>query len=558
MQTRGSSARAAGGGRLAMRLRFVGILGLLVIGVISRSRYWDYCLHDDAFISFRYARNLVRGEGLVMNPGEHVEGFTNFLWTVLVAPVLQWGGRPEAFTQLVGSVLALGLVAGLWWFSERRLRSGWFSLVAPAFLIGNLAFVMESLSGLETLAFSGLLFVTVVSFLEERRSNAARPGLWAAWAAAATLVRPEGGLVFAVLCAYALLGIVRGERAGSLGRALAVYAVLLLPFLAFRLLYYGALLPNTFYVKVGTTTAQLARGWRYTQHVLAFALTPVLLLGSLFLAAIAVVRPVGRRPAVASDTVSDNHLFGSDARREALAVTLLLCVVYLLYVLAVGGDYEPTARFYMPVLPWIYLLVQEGGRTLFLLGRRRGGQLAVVAAFVVALLLGWGLFESSKRFILLLSSRGWPMSRWEHHQELRTVGEWLRHNTAPGTTIALSSIGALPWYADRPIIDMMGLTDAHIGRKDMPRMGQGPAGHEKGDGAYVLQRRPDIILLDRGHLFDHQATWNEIRAGARGVSELELVQNPEFLRLYELHRAPTAAGILHWFQRRDADVGPSR
>ena len=42
-------------------------------------------IFDDAFISFRYARNLLDGHGLVWNPGERVEGYTNFLWTILLA-----------------------------------------------------------------------------------------------------------------------------------------------------------------------------------------------------------------------------------------------------------------------------------------------------------------------------------------------------------------------------------------------------------------------------------------------------------------------------------------
>src|SRR5690606_33595760 len=40
-------------------------------------------VQDDAFISFRYSQNLANGHGLVFNPGEKVEGYTNFLWTWL-------------------------------------------------------------------------------------------------------------------------------------------------------------------------------------------------------------------------------------------------------------------------------------------------------------------------------------------------------------------------------------------------------------------------------------------------------------------------------------------
>ena len=42
-------------------------------------------LTDDAFISFRYTRNLIEGHGLVFNPGERVEGYTNFLWILELA-----------------------------------------------------------------------------------------------------------------------------------------------------------------------------------------------------------------------------------------------------------------------------------------------------------------------------------------------------------------------------------------------------------------------------------------------------------------------------------------
>ena len=45
---------------------------------------------DDAFISFRCADHLVRGLGLVFNPGERVEGYTNFLWAVWVAAGMRW------------------------------------------------------------------------------------------------------------------------------------------------------------------------------------------------------------------------------------------------------------------------------------------------------------------------------------------------------------------------------------------------------------------------------------------------------------------------------------
>jgi hypothetical protein len=40
---------------------------------------------DDAYISYRYAHNLFRGNGLVFNPGERVEGYSNFSYTLLMS-----------------------------------------------------------------------------------------------------------------------------------------------------------------------------------------------------------------------------------------------------------------------------------------------------------------------------------------------------------------------------------------------------------------------------------------------------------------------------------------
>lgn len=58
---------------------FVTILGLVFLAWFNRF------IQDDAFISFRYAYNLVNGIGLVWNEGERIEGYTNFLWTLAMS-----------------------------------------------------------------------------------------------------------------------------------------------------------------------------------------------------------------------------------------------------------------------------------------------------------------------------------------------------------------------------------------------------------------------------------------------------------------------------------------
>ena len=67
-------------------------------------------LLDDAFISFRYARNLADGYGLVWNIGERVEGYTNFLWVCLMAAGIRLGIEPEIFSRILSIASGAGVL----------------------------------------------------------------------------------------------------------------------------------------------------------------------------------------------------------------------------------------------------------------------------------------------------------------------------------------------------------------------------------------------------------------------------------------------------------------
>ena len=72
-----------------MKKPLVLLLSLALLLLLA-SRFFDHTV-DDAFISYRYARNLVEGHGLVWNVGQRVEGYTDFLWVVLISGALAVG-----------------------------------------------------------------------------------------------------------------------------------------------------------------------------------------------------------------------------------------------------------------------------------------------------------------------------------------------------------------------------------------------------------------------------------------------------------------------------------
>jgi len=80
------------------------------------------CVQEDAFISFRYASNLIQGHGLVYNVGERVEGYTNFLWTLLLAGGMALGADPVPLSRFLGIGFALVLLLTVFVVGRRRDR----------------------------------------------------------------------------------------------------------------------------------------------------------------------------------------------------------------------------------------------------------------------------------------------------------------------------------------------------------------------------------------------------------------------------------------------------
>ena len=239
--------------RILLLCAFLATLGLLVFHV---SVYWFHT--DDAFISFRYALNLSEGHGLVFNPGyERVEGYTNFLWVVILAATHRLTGvAPEiaanpllvAFTVVFWGLLFLYVGR----FSLRARSLAGFVVVAPLCLAATRSFAVWSTSGLETRLFELLVFAAVLSVLWSIRTGASAlpaAGLFAL----AVLTRPDG-LLFAG--SSGLVWLVALRRRGDLSwkkvlPPVALFVAMVGLHVMFRYAYYGDWLPNTFYAKVG-------------------------------------------------------------------------------------------------------------------------------------------------------------------------------------------------------------------------------------------------------------------------------------------------------------------
>ena len=474
---------------------------------------WPAWLSDDAFISFRYAQNLALGHGLVYNPGERVEGYTNFLWTLMAAGVLRLGGDLALWSHASGVLLGVLIVLGTCRMAGPLIGPPW-ALVA-ALLTGtsqSLLLYTARGSGLETGLFTLLALAGGGAYLARERLGPG--GLVAAGLAfgLAALTRPEGLLVFALTALHAGLTAVMRQQGGPAERLRATLPPLLAlgaPFLAlfgpyflWRLGYYGDLLPNTFYAKTGGGLKQIERGLAYAG---AFTLT----IGGPLLLVIAAPWLRSWRAALVS------------WRSYALLVTL----TYSAYIIVVGGDHFRGERFFAPLVPWFAILIADGLATLI--------QALPAPARLARPLLALGLAVGSLAALARTAPfdttiRGLDESVWIW----REIGWWLYDHSPPEASIAVAGAGAVAFYGQRAAIDMYGLTDRHIGRLQIAGMGAGVPGHEKRDPGYILdQRRPTYIPRIWDDYFGGPAalepSYRLIRVVSRSGRTLELWERRE-------------------------------
>jgi arabinofuranosyltransferase len=470
---------------------------------------------DDAYISYRYARNLAAGHGLVYNPGEYVEGFTNLLWTLLVALGIWMGADAPEVSRILSLACGIGVLVATATLARDASRPTWSAALAPWIVLSSASFVVWSNSGMETPLF--VLAVTGALAADLREKN----GLTAAFLAVAVLTRPDGILVAAAIFAVRLLrGDLRTTRDWL--PPLAVGAVLVL-LSSFRLAYYGSLLPNTFHAKVGGIP--ITRGLEYAVEFLAT--------GTFFL-----LYPAAR--AISAD--------------RRLWTVAAFALITLAYVVAVGGDVFPNSRFLLPTLP---ALVALAARDVGSHSQPRDGRevlaLACYIAAPIALALGpipgaiaiatgaamaiarqmraavrmWPLVLPSIALLAValaapsLMPRTWepwnplqPLASGHRAQiiqkdrrqklgfenRLRRLADDILSVEPKVELVAAGGIGIVGYYSEVPIVDYWGLVTQQVAQA--PKRGDEEGrlmlpGHQSSNADYVLSRRPDYIMISK-------------------------------------------------------------
>jgi hypothetical protein len=460
---------------------------------------------DDAFISFVYAKNLAEHGALVFNLDERVEGYTNFLWTLLLALGMKLRIAPELSSRVLGTLCAgLGLVACA--RLSRRIRrassdSVWDAL--PAFVLAGIpGYACWASGGLETQLFTLLVTLGgaeyIATLVRDEGGDAAagdapdrddrRPlFLTALFLGLAALTRPEGFLFFGLAGLHRLGGMMRARRflpSRAELAAVGLFLLLTVPHLLWRRWYYGYWVPNTFYIKSSGGRAAWQQGAYY---LFAFArdLKLFVLPGLWALGLLRAAPPVEHR-----------------AYLRAGTFTILCTVVFLLYVLSVGGDFMGLYRFVLPIVPLNVVLGALGLRRL--VQGRRDVVLAPVAA--VGFLIAHGVntyFVDRHALTFIGADRGIDTPGYLRYytEDRAAIGRWLGQNVQPDDYQVVGGAGAQVYYAGIRALDSFGLSDAYVAHK-VPPVSVRP-GHQKfAPIDYVLSRKPTILTYNVYRILD--------------------------------------------------------
>jgi arabinofuranosyltransferase len=470
----------------------ISILFLLIaasVGLVAAfSHAW---VSDDAYISFRYAENLVQGNGLVFNAGERVEGYTNFSWTVWSALGLRLGADAELWSIIWGIIFYAGslVVLALHHLHQRNkgANTGFALPVAAILAAAHTDWHVYATGGLETSLFTFLVLAGYVLLVDGKRVLAA--GLVFCLA---TLTRPDGALFIGLAGLYVLLTCRPAIRACLLF-ALPCLAILI-PFELWRFAYYGDWLPNTYYAK-SAGIPWYSQGLVYAR--LYFFKYWVLLSG---FPLVLMAWWHGRRRHGKLQPVACVDAFAGVGLAAACAL------VYTFYIVRVGGDFM-YARLLIPATPFYLLLIEHG--LVRLTQERPFIQVAAIAGMCAAMASMPAPFHNNAPISGIVDE--WQYYNTQRFREDPKIAglalrQWFRD--LPVRIAFLGSEAKMVYYSKVPIAveSEAGLTDAFIAHQ--PLLKRGRIGHEKhAPASYLITQKgvhfvfhpyaQDILKLNR-------------------------------------------------------------
>ncbi len=425
----------------------------LLVGVVVLAASVHHLRHDDAYITFRYARNLAEGSGLTFNPGERIFGMTSPLHALICAALYTIAGPSLPSLAVIWNVVALAVQAFLLYLLVRReLPMTAFALAALTFI--GLGTPISHLA-LDTHTFTALLLATV-------------------WASAQRLPKTTGVLSgLTVLARYdaALLVpflLFRHRRPGQQRSGLTLLATIALttgPWLLFATVYYGWPMPQTLEAKKGTTPMGEYLSY-YLENFLSFPGLPRELwfqIPAALLVLVGVIVALKRLPAL----------------RPLLGLSLALFLTYA-WIGPPHGHHWHLYPVELVTRALIVLGVLAPLETRLAKTGKKAWKVALPAAVSLLLIL---VTVATVAHVRNLEESFWLNQR---HRRYVEVSDWLLQQAGPNHSLLSTEVGTLGYLTDYEMLDPYGLVTPTVGdAQDIRHIVQ-----------LMYDHRPDLVLTE--------------------------------------------------------------
>lgn len=411
---------------------------------------------DDAYITYRYIENFLNGDGLVFNIGERVEGITNLGWALYLSMTAGLGLNYILMSKLTGFLAGFLIIVLTYLIAQKIFTEKPLLTYLTVYLVAvNQSLAYWSISGLETSVFALLVMLSVYFFMTENK-------LLIFTLALSVFVRPEGALVAGILI---VLDTINKKSFVTFALKSTIVAFIIsIPFVLFKLFYYHAIIPNPFYAKTGFSIDKLYFGLEYFYRFL----THYGFYG------IGLVVPL---------------LFYKKLSKH-FKIIWVFTIIYMLYIILVGGDVLKVHRFFLPLFCFNSILIIYALDALFGRFNRKLANTLFCATGIVLISLTYYLPDK------FISDYNYLEKVFVKNMDV--VSNKLKMIDNTNFSVATPTIGILGYnLIGHDIIDMVGLCDSTIARhpeKVIPNLSS-TWKEQKYNSKYVLSRKPDYILF---------------------------------------------------------------